>query len=166
MEEEMTEQFSQEYIAFIRKAEGLQALWVPEEGDWIVTEDSELMGHDTMLQPYITCLKEDGEGGFVTLISTSYGRSTDYVEEIITEGAAPDEIKKRCAWLPTLFQLIGVIEGANEGRTHWRIFRMRDGRRKYTMTVHTFGKHEYSVNSDDLMLAAAQLAVRAVEEVE
>jgi len=43
---------------------------------------------------------------------TSYGRSTGYVDETITYGAMPDEIKKRCTWLPTLSDLLGMIEEA------------------------------------------------------
>jgi len=150
------DEYSPEYIAFMQKAEALQALWVPGEGDWIVTEDPELMGHDTMLQPYITCLKEDGEGGFVTLISTSYGRSTDYVEEIITEGAVPDEIKKRCAWLPSLFQLIGVIEGAG---WEWRRF----GGLFLGWPRNSTLQGPIGFDDKDLMLGFAQLAARAVE---
>ena len=133
----MTEQFSQEYIAYILKAKGLQdkALkeW-PSEGDWVWF---------------------DGKAHLV--------RALDKQRARVLVGAAWYKVED-VTWLPTLFQLIRVIEGANEGRTHWRIFRMRDGRRKYTMTVHTFGKHEHNANSDDLLLAAAQLAVRAVEE--
>ena len=125
----MTEQFSQEYIAFIRKAKVLQTLWVPAAGDWV------LLTHRGKQE--VNCLGTMDD-------------SRDWVEW------AKEALEYRhIVWLPTLFQLTRVIEGAG-----WEWQRTIDGR----WLIKTCSDYyTVSAKGDDL-LAAAQLAVRAVEE--
>ena len=138
----MTEQFSQEYKAFMQsdEAKGLQALWVPAAGDWVL-------------------LTHRGEG-VPNCLGTMDDRK-DWVDW------AREALKYRdVTWLPTLFQLIRVIEGAGYD---WKLqgSMRRKGTRVYSMSAEQDGPDilDYLSEIDkDLVLAAAQLAVRAVEE--
>ena len=74
-----------------------------------------------------------------------------------------EDLSGRELWLPTLFQLIGVIEGAG---WWWRIRVALRGDKKYEMAAAKPGVSGFRVRhtiESDLLLAAAQLAVRAVE---
>ena len=127
----MSEQFSQEYIAYILKAEGLQEhMPIDLSGAWVaIIDDSDIAE--------IHNLGDRKHGGLNDLLGDN-------------------DSGLRWWWLPTLFQLIRVIEGA--------------GFRWYRRTNETWGIHregdadrwEVNAYGDDL-LAAAQLAVRAVE---
>ena len=139
----MTEQFTPEYIAYILKAKALQALWMPAVGDAFLV-------HATGATEVI--LDWDARDTGVWTIQLGIGAGS--TKHFWTRGTicGPGAV-----WLPTLFQLIRVIEGAG---FHW-----------YRRTNETWGIHregdadrwEVNAYGDDL-LAAAQLAVRAVEE--
>ena len=144
----MTEQFSQEYIAFIRKAEAVQALWNLDsyrEGDhvWVDGKVGVVAAYDS---------RDFFSDESVRLFAVFHARLN------MPLGDPKPGIWARCnlIWLPTLFQLIRVIEGAG-----WRW--QRDMDEKWLIVK---GAEYYRAEGwkDGDMLAAAQLAVRAVEE--
>jgi len=133
----MDEQFSPEYIAFMRGAGALQALWVPGAGDrytFLGADKAYLL--DYPLDPRL--------------------------------GGVDDDVR----WLPSLFQLLRIIEKAG-----WRW-----GAEMLTERKGPGGRYtEYRIGAEreedkdsllcldnweegDLMLAAAKLAARAVED--
>ena len=126
------QQFSEEYIDYMQsdEAKALRALWVPAVGDWVADK-----------WPHKT---------YVELIGES---PCDFTVGDISE--PPHNVES--FWLPTLFQLIRVIEGAG---WEWR----RSGEnllgwpRKRPSKLAVF-------DHKDLLLAAAQLAVRVVADV-
>ena len=143
----MTEQFSQEYKAFMHKAKALQKLWVPGEGDWY------------------------------TFLGADRAYLLDYPLDPRL-GGVDDDVR----WLPTLFQLIRVIEGRWPNiQTHiWSspyvsvLIRVWDENVKEESEsdgLHWCRKcrkkepcpHQAWAEGKDLLLAAAQLAVRALE---
>ena len=79
-----------------------------QDGDSVYTEDTELS--DCVEGGIVTSLKEDGEGGFVTQIGTSFGRSTDYAEQIYTCGGSADEITQKCIWLPSVDDVLAMLK--------------------------------------------------------
>ena len=137
----MTEQFSQEYIAYILSDEAkvLQKLWVPAAGDWIL-------------------LTHRGEQE-VNCLGTMDDRK-DWAEW------AREALKYRdMTWLPTLFQLIGVIEG-RWPRVEMGSYLLDGVRHHWMRGLEMPPKTSVGrpiVRETDIMLAAAQLAVRAVE---
>jgi len=139
----MDEQFSPEYIAFMRGAGALQALWVPKAGDWAWADE------DIKAVLLVNIWPPQRKGGLATIEAAVYGEelgpcSYEFIEGEIT-------------WLPSLFQLIRVIEGAGytwERLTEeWNLYRNRRLVFSLDTTCPTIGD----------MLAAARLAVRAVE---
>ena len=148
----MTEQFSQEYIAYIRKDKVLQKLWC---------SDSYTVGDQVLV---------DGRVGTVAALDTRDYFADEGVRYFAISFEYPNrralgspewEVWERhsLTWLPALFQLIGVIEGAG-----WRWYKRSDG---IWGIVNDENGEGYRVEGakyrTDLMLAAAQLAVRAVE---
>jgi len=117
----MDEQFSQEYIAFMQKAEGLQALWVPEVGD--------------------------------RCVDTRWSMVPDLVRSRLDVASVQQE---GIVWLPSLFQLIRVIEGAG---WEWRRLAGQFMGWPRNSTI----QEPIGFDDKDLMLGFAQLAVRAVE---
>ena len=138
----MTEQFSQEYIAFMQsdEAKALQALWEPKQWDVVWDEETESIG---------TLLSVSGPIVFVNF------RDTD--------GGWLRNVNKEVVWLPMLFQLLGVIEGAG---VHLQIIAPRrdyPGDDTWVVAGDRVGQSSFD---KDLMLAAAKLAVKVVEGVE
>jgi len=121
------EQFSPEYIRFLQsdEAKALQGLWKPRIGDWAY-------GSGVVHLRY----KIDRDGSY---FATESGEST---------------FLGQLHWLPTLQQLLQIIE-----RAGWDWSRLDDG----TWRIHKpgYGTHEEWHLPD--MLAAAKLAVRALE---
>ena len=141
----MTDQFSQEYIDYILKAKALQALWEPAVGDWVYGSRYERRMH--------------------MVIESRTEHEVEVVTGVGCDGVQTPKTYRNhdgVLWLPTLFQLIRVIEGA---RYWWRWRLAYDGEKRYEMRIGKLKGHGQAWDSadDDLMLAAAQLAVRAVE---
>jgi len=92
----MTEH-SQEYIAFMQKAEALQALWVPGAGDWAWADE------DIKAVLLVNIWPPQRKGGLATIEAAVYGEEVGPCSYEFIEG--------EITWLPSLFQLIRVIEG-------------------------------------------------------
>ena len=148
----MTEQqFSKEYIDYMQSDEAkvLQALWVPASysvGDYVLVDSR--LGVVAALDTR-DHFADEGVRYFAITFDCPNTRALGDPEWEVWE-------RHSLTWLPTLFQLIRVIEGA--------------GFRWYRRTNETWGIHregdadrwEVNAYGDDL-LAAAQLAVRAIE---
>ena len=139
----MTEQqFTPEYIEFILsdEAKGLQGLWEPAVGDWCWHNEHKLSliyGTDlpASSETDIASISEEGRLHYIYL--------RPYLGDV--------------TWLPTLFQLLCIIEGAG-----WEWERLRDGKWRLfrkDWLVATLACDDV----DDDVLAAAKLAVKAVE---
>ena len=142
----MTEQFSQEYKAFMQsdEAKGLQALWVPSIRDVVGVVDCDTVCLYSVQANYLSeqIGLQDEEGQFFGVFG-----ELDELKEWALE-------RDYMFWLPTLFQLIRVIEGAGQ-----RFILMSPTETNHYWTL-DIGLIEY--NEQDLLLAAAQLAVRAI----
>jgi len=94
-----------------------------QDGDCVYTEDAELS--DWEEGGIITNLKEDDEGNFVTRIGTSFGRSTDYTDQIYTHAGSAVEITQKCIWIPTEGDVLGMLAEAlprlGEGDYGWAL---------------------------------------------
>ena len=139
----MTEQqFTPEYIAFILsdEAKALQALWEPEEGDWFVAT-----------APYV-----EVEGDDWPEIDIEVGEINSIHSAWRMEGG---EYKTAGAWLPTLRQLVALVE-----RTDKTLFFNRVVNAEGKEPIWQVGFHGgWEIFDKDLLLAAAQLAVRAIQ---
>jgi len=132
----MDEQFSQEYIAFMQKAKALQALWVPGAGDWYLYLD------------------------------TTRSMSPELVTGMTHAVVRDLKSRAKVRWLPSLCQLIRIIEGAGwdwkAERYHTRV----SSQARYWVYAqnHALELYEDEI-SIDLMLATAKVAARVLEEL-
>ena len=142
----MTErQFTPEYIAYMQsdEAKALQALWKPAVGDWVYGSRYERRMH--------------------MVIESRTEHEVEVVTGVGCDGVQTPKTYRNhdgVLWLPTLFQLIRVIEGATD---QWSIERY-PSTVSDNLQVWIRGIGFSAVPGSDLLLAAAQLAVRAVEE--
>jgi hypothetical protein len=124
----MTDQFSPEYIEFVRKAKCLQDEWRPKAGDTVLAQPWEITGLEWWSAPaqQVGELEEDGE----------------------------------LFWLPTLWDLLQIIEGAGctweRDEEEWTLWGPGDN-------TYASAAEWLDENDNDDMLAAAKLAVRALE---
>ena len=142
----MTEQFSQEYIDLIRKAKVLQALWC--FGAYRVGDHVWLDGRAGVVAAFDSRDHFFNEG--VRYFALFFKRLDSPL------GDPKPEIWERrsLVWLPTLFQLIEIA-----GDELVEIIAPADGETTWILE----GWGCYNIEERDLMLAAAQLAMRAVE---
>ena len=172
----MTEQqFTPEYIAYMQsdEAKALQALWVPAVCDWCVATDkvaAQGLGYVARWQ----VPDDSGSHRTTWVVVVTPDSGTGYIS-----GGSQARIRENFVWLPTLFQLIRVIEGAGyvwERRVasstigdkcspsgglmlvpkRWAWFAFRAEEIKLPLKAEE--------EDGQTLLAAAQLAVRAVEE--
>jgi len=144
----MTEQmFSQEYIAYI----------LSDEAKALQGQRPALSFGDRVW------ILGDASVGIVKQVWTSSSRSIRASYDVM----APDlggptifeGLREDFAWLPTLFQLIGVIEGAG-----WEWSRNPGIWQAWKPTaVHGTASEWTTIRDTEDMLAAAQLAVRSME---
>jgi len=143
----MDEQFSQAYKDFMLsdEAQGLQKHLDIRFGTAILAP---VMGHDVIV--------------FVTEVEHDPSAACDFYAIFEGSGTPNAFLREDVTVLPSLSQLLGVIEGAG---WEWRKF----AGLVYGWPIDPNAKinAEYPVSFDDkdLMLAAAKLAARAVEEV-
>ena len=143
----MDEQFSQAYKDFMRsdEAQVLQKHLDIHFGTAILAP---VMGHDVIV--------------FVTEVEHDPSAACDFYAIFEGSGTPNAFLREDVTVLPSLSQLLGVIEGAG---WEWRKF----AGLVYGWPIDPNAKinAEYPVSFDDkdLMLAAAKLAARAVEEV-
>jgi len=140
------DEHSQEYIAFMQKAEALQALWVPGVGDFIWCGEQGFYG----LWIIVPRSEDNSPFGLAGLDHSGFFGVFSDLDEL------RPFVRGIGVWLPSLHDLLRIIEGA--------------GVRWYRRTNETWGIHRegdadrWEVNAyGDDMLAAAKLAARAVE---
>jgi hypothetical protein len=142
-------QFTPEYIQYILlsdEAKGLQELWEPDLGDHV----------------------RDVNGDLVIVVGTAKAGGLWVLDLMDEEGTIYDAHSSMVAWLPTLRDLLQVVEGAGydvlyEGWTE-------DGERRHSFTAARPAEAKPSWSEafidvgweTDRMLAAARLAVRAI----
>ena len=138
------DEHSQEYIAFMQKAEALQALWVPGVGDFIWCGEQGFYG----LWIIVPRSEDNSPFGLAGLDHSGFFGVFSDLDEL------RPFVRGIGVWLPSLFQLIRIIEGAGcswerlpgcEWILYDRILRERA-----------------TVIEDDDMLAAAKLAAREI----
>ena len=127
----MTElQFTPEYIKFMQSDEAkcLQALWEAKQWDHVWDLETESPGILFSVPTNIV---------FVNFLGTDSGWLRD--------------INKETVWLPTLYQLLQVIEGAGK---------------RVELILYELDRGTYYGGLAELMMRAAKLAVKAVKAVE
>ena len=149
----MSEQFSQEYIDFILsdEAKGLQRVDL-SPGDWVWT------GHELgiVLRPWVGF--ETGPLAHLTVLRLA---KSGWSEESFS--------RTNLTKLPTLWELLQIIEGAGwdwaAERSTFTLLKTGEPRVRRFMTIANYEDDEYHrADDDELMLAAAKLAVRAIGE--
>ena len=140
------DEHSQEYIAFMQKAKGLQALWVPAVGDFLWCNESGFYG----LWLVVPRSDDNAPFGLAGLDHSGYFGVFGELDELrpFAQGIA--------VWLPSLHQLLRVIEGAG-----WEWRRLAGKFRGWPRNSTIQGPIGF--DDKDLMLGFAQLAARAVE---
>ena len=185
MEEEMTEQqFSPEYIAYILKAKALQALWKRKIGDWgtyefagapvVCLREWQIYGNDEGAYPLIWL------PALFQLIRVIEGRWPLVEINLYPEGSWLDDSRAG------IVAADKCVDWHPEGGDLWRCEECGDSLHDQPDGSYTFGPFPEDISDEayedwgsgahlstcphcgharakDLLLAAAQLAVRAVE---
>ena len=152
----MDEQFSQAYKDFMRsdEAKGLQALWVPGVGDFIWCGEQGFYG----LWIIVPRSEDNSPFGLAGLDHSGFFGVFSDLDEL------RPFVRGIGVWLPSLSQLLGIIEGAGwdwkAERYHTRV----SSQARYWVYAqnHALELYEDEICTD-VMLAAAKVAARAVE---
>ena len=83
-----------------------------QDGDRVWTDDGELS--DWREGGAVITLKEFELHHLAAQIGTSYGRSTDWCEEVYVREAKPEEIAAKSVWLPTSDDVLEMLEKATD----------------------------------------------------
>jgi len=148
------DEHSQEYIAFMQKAEALQALWVPGVGDFIWCGEQGFYG----LWIIVPRSEDNSPFGLAGLDHSGFFGVFSDLDEL------RPFVRGIGVWLPSLHDLLRIIEGAG---WHWEKHGPALVAARCLGYHEDTDEHEYQTIrediDDDLMLAAAKLAARAVE---